>query len=68
MATHTEAALRQPKAERPNLEYAFVAGLYVACLVVPALVIALSRVFADAAILYVGFLVAVTGVTAVAGW
>ena len=68
MATHTEAALRQPEAERPDLEYAFVAGLYVACLVVPALVIALSRVFADAAILYVGFLVAVTGVTAVAGW
>ncbi|MFC6942560.1 hypothetical protein ACFQE8_21770 [Salinirubellus sp. GCM10025818] len=68
MATHTEAALRQPKAERPDLEYAFVAGLYVACLVVPALVIALSRVFADAAILYVGFLLAVMGVTGVAGW
>jgi hypothetical protein len=67
MATHAEAALRQPRAERPDLEYAFVAGLYVAALVVPALVIALSRVVADAAVLYVGFLVAVTAVTAVAG-
>ena len=68
MATHTEAALRQPKAERPDFEYAFVAGLYVAALVVPALVIALSRVVGDAAVLYVGFLVAVMGVTGVAGW
>ena len=68
MATRAGATIRQPDAERPDHEYAFVAGLYVAALVVPALVIALSRVVADAAVLYVGFLVAVTGVTAVAGW
>jgi hypothetical protein len=68
MATHAKAALPEPNTERPDHEYAFVAGLYVAALVVPALVIVLSRVFADAAVLYIGFLVAVTGVTAGAGW
>jgi len=68
MPARAEAALCPESAERPDHEYAFVAGLYVAALVVPALVIALSRVFADAAVLYIGFLVAVTGVTAVAGW
>ena len=67
MATHAEAALPKPNSERPDPEYAFVAGLYVAALVVPALVIVLSHVFADAAVLYIGFLVAVTGVTGVAG-
>jgi len=68
MATHAGATIRQPNSQRPDHEYALVAGLYVAALVVPALVIGLSRVVGDAAVLYVGFLVAVAGVTAVAGW
>ena len=68
MPTHAEATLRPENAERPDAQYALIAGLYVATLVVPAFVIALSRVVADAALLYIGFLVAVTGVTAVAGW
>lgn len=68
VATHAQGTLRRANAERPDAEYALVAGLYVAALVVPALVIALSRAVADAAVLYVGFLVAVMGVTAVAGW
>lgn len=58
----------QPNAKRPDATYAFVAGLYAAALFAPALVLALSRVVADAGALYVGFLVAVAGVTAVAGW
>jgi MFS family permease len=68
MATHAEAGVREPDTERPDHEYAFVTGLYVASLVVPALVIALSRVVAVVAVLYVGFLVAVAAVTVVAGW
>ncbi|WP_233745330.1 hypothetical protein [Halobacterium bonnevillei] len=68
MAASTQTAVRRSNAERPDSEYAFVAGLYVAALVAPAVVLALSRVVADAAVLYVGLLVAVTGVTAAAGW
>jgi hypothetical protein len=55
-------------AGRPDGEYAFVAGLYVAALLAPALVLLLASVRSDAAVLYVGFLLAVAGVTAVAGW
>jgi MFS family permease len=68
MAAHSGAEARQPTAGRPDGQYAFVAGLYVASFLAPALVLGLSRVVADAGALYVGFLVAVTGVTAVAGW
>lgn len=68
MAASTRSILGQPSAERPDGEYAFVAGLYVAALTAPALVLAVSRVVADAAILYISLLVAVTGVTAIAGW
>ncbi|WP_255152915.1 hypothetical protein [Halorarius halobius] len=67
MAASTRSALGQPNAERPDGEYAFVAGLYVAALAAPALVLAVSRVVTDAAVLYIGLLVAVTGVTGVAG-
>lgn len=68
MATYTRATLRQPNAERPDAQYAFVAGLYAAALFAPAVMLGLSRVIDDAAVLYIGFLVAVTGITAVAGW
>lgn len=67
MAASTRSALGQPNAERPDGEYAFVAGLYVAALAAPALVLAVSRIVTDAAVLYIGLLVAVTGVTGVAG-
>lgn len=52
-------------AECPDGEYTFVAGLYVAMFVAPAFVLALSQVVADAAVLYIGLLVAVTVVTSV---
>lgn len=66
MATHTRRTLGQSSAERPDGLYVLVAGLYVAAFLAPALVLGLSRVVTDAAVLYVGFLVAVAGVTAVA--
>ena len=68
MATQTRDTLGQLNAARPDGQYAFIAGLYVAAFLAPALVLALSRAVTDAGILYVGFLVAVVGVTAVAGW
>ena len=68
MATQIRRTLGRSNAERPDGQYAFVAGLYVAAFLAPALVLALSRVVMNAAVLYVGFLVAVAGVTAVAGW
>lgn len=68
MAAPPRSIPGQPDADRPDGEYAFVAGLYVAALVAPALVLAVSRVVADAAVLYISLLVAVTGVTALAGW
>lgn len=68
MATHVGSRLGQPDAERPDGQYAFVAGIYVAVLLAPALVLAQSAIVDGAAALYVGFLVAVTIVTGVAGW
>lgn len=68
MATHGPVTLRQPNASRPDASYALVAGLYAAALFAPVVVLALSRLVADAAVLYISFLAAVTGVTAVAGW
>lgn len=68
MTTHSRRPRGRSNAERPDGQYAFVAGLYVAAFLAPALVLALSGVVTDAAVLYVGFLVAVTGVTGVAGW
>lgn len=68
MAASSRSVSGRAHADRPDGEYAFVAGLYVAAVVAPALVLGLSRVVADAAVLYIGLLVAVTGVTAAAGW
>lgn len=67
MATHGPATLRQPNASRPDASYALITGLCAAALFAPAVVLALSRLVADAAVLYISFLAAVTGVTAVAG-
>lgn len=68
MTPETPVSADRGDAERPDGPYALVAGLYVAVLLAPALVLALSRFVDGAAGLYVGFLVAVTGVTVVAGW
>lgn len=67
MATRSRAIPRPSNAEGPDAQYAFVAGLYAAALLVPIVVLALSHLVGGAATLYVGFLAAVAGVTAVAG-
>ena len=61
MTTGVRRAVRRSGGERPDSEYALVAGLYVAALVVPAAVATLARAVADAAGLYVGFLGVVAG-------
>ncbi|MFC6862827.1 hypothetical protein ACFQGE_05060 [Halomicroarcula sp. GCM10025817] len=66
MATHIRRTLGQSSTEGPDSLYVLVAGLYVAAFLAPALVLGLSRAVTDAAVLYVGFLVAVASVTVVA--
>jgi len=68
MATHTPSRMGHSDAELPDGQYAFVAGLYAASFLAPAIVLVLSWATTDAAALYVGFLLAVAGVTGVAGW
>ena len=68
MTTGVRRAVRRSGGERPDSEYALVAGLYVAALVVPAAVATLARAVADAAGLYVGFLGVVAGVAGLVGW
>lgn len=51
----------------PDTPYALVVGLYLAVLIAPAVVLAIRQVVADAAILYISFLTAVTGVTILVG-
>lgn len=68
MAGQTKAVLNRTPAKRPDTQYALVAGLYAGPLLGPALVLAVSGVVSDAAILYITLLVAVAGITAVAGW
>ena len=48
--------------------FAFVGGLYVTALVFPSIMFPISRMVADAAALYVSFLVLVFTLTAVSGW
>lgn len=55
-------------APRPDAAYAVVTGVYVASLLTPPVVVALSRWVRNAALLYVGFLGTVAVITAVAGW
>jgi len=60
-------ALQSP--EPPDTFFGLVAGLYVAILVSPALLVPVALwVSGDPAVLYVGLLTAVTGVTAVVSW
>lgn len=66
MATHTGSTADPPDA-RPDHEYAIVAGLYVAALLAPAVLIAVAGSLAGPAALYVGFLVATTAIAVIAG-
>ncbi|WP_136716142.1 hypothetical protein [Halorientalis salina] len=60
-------ALQSP--ERPDTFFAFVAGLYAALLLTPAVVIGLGLwVSGDAAVLYFGLLAAVTAITVGVAW
>lgn len=68
MASRTRPARLAATDEPPDTPYALVAGLYAAALLAPAVVLAVSRLVTDGAILYVTLLVAGTGITVVAGW
>jgi hypothetical protein len=68
MATGVRGTVRRSGVGRPDSEYALVAGLYVAALIVPAAVAALARAVTDTAGLYVGFLGVVAGVVGLVGW
>ena len=68
MATHTGTVLGQSNAEYPDPSYAVAAGLYVATLLAPLIVLILSLALSDAAVLYLSFLGAVAGIAVVAGW
>jgi len=68
MATRTGTAVSQPNAEHPDAPYAAVAGLYVAALFAPAVVLGLSTVVTDAGLLYISALAIGTVFTVLAGW
>ncbi|MFC4358039.1 hypothetical protein ACFO0N_08780 [Halobium salinum] len=68
MATHSDAGSLRGGAERPDAPYALVAGLYVAALLAPTAVGAVSTVVAGGAARYVALLLAATCVTTGAGW
>lgn len=68
MATRTETALRPSSVGRPDSSYAVAAGLYVAVILAPMIVLGLSSVTSSAAVLYLSLLGAVAGVAAIAGW
>jgi len=68
MATRTGTAVDLPTAEPPDAPYAIVAGLYVAALLAPAVVLALSAFVTDAGLLYISVLATGTVLTVLAGW
>ena len=68
MATRTGTALRPSSVGHPDSSYAVAAGLYVAVVVAPVVVLGLSSVTSSAAVLYLSLLGAVAGVAAIAGW
>jgi hypothetical protein len=68
MATRTETALRPSSAGCPDSSYAVAAGLYVAVVVAPMVVLGLSGITSSAAVLYLSLLGAIAGVAAIAGW
>ena len=68
MATRTETALRPLSVDRPDSSYAVAAGLYVAVVVAPMVVLGLSAITSSAAVLYLSLLGAIASVAAIAGW
>ncbi|WP_435158358.1 hypothetical protein [Haladaptatus sp. DFWS20] len=68
MAIRAESRGNLSNGERPDTLYAFVAGLYVAILLTPIIILGISTVSADGATLYVSFLVSVTLLGIIAGW
>ena len=68
MATRTGTALRPSSVGHPDSSYTVAAGLYVAVVVAPVVVLGLSSVTSSAAVLYLSLLGAVAGVAAIAGW
>ena len=68
MATRTETPLRPSSVGCPDSSYAVAAGLYVAIVVAPMVVLGLSGITSSAAVLYLSLLGAIAGVAAIAGW
>ncbi|WP_318568300.1 hypothetical protein [Salinigranum marinum] len=66
--TRPEAVSGSPTVARPDPQYAFVGGLYLAALLTPAAILVASIVVQNAAALYVGFLGVWAAVTVLAGW
>ena len=68
MATRTGTGVDQPTAEPPDAPYAVVAGLYIAALLAPVVVLGLSTFVTDAGLLYISLLATGTVLTVVSGW
>lgn len=68
MTGRTDLVSGSTSSTRPDPQYAFVGGLYLAALLTPVTVLVLATVFTDAALLYLGFLAIWTVITALAGW
>ena len=66
--TRAEPASESPTLVRPDPQYAFVGGLYVAALLTPAVTLVAALAVGNAAALYVGFLAVWAVVTTLAGW
>jgi hypothetical protein len=68
MATRYPALSGGSGADRPDISYSIVVGLYGAVLLAPAMILVLARVVTDAAVLYVCSLVVVACLTVTVGW
>jgi hypothetical protein len=66
--TRSEPVSGSPADSRPDPQYAFVGGLYVAALLTPAVILVAAIAVRDTAVLYVGFLAVWAGITTLAGW
>ena len=68
MATRTETVLQPSSVGFPDSSYAVAAGLYVAVVAAPVIVLGISGITSSAAVLYLSLLGAIAGVAAIAGW
>jgi hypothetical protein len=68
MATRSGSEVGRLTRERPDIEYALIAGLYGAALLAPAAVLVISSFVADAGALYISFLAAVALIAIGIGW